>query len=319
MDSIKHVVFGIAAGVRDAILGMTAVFSVDRDELGMSSRHKHRQEEPKVLHRILQCCILNGGVFWLSIFVFHSLVLPSLHALMDILFGGSSNLATAIWLWMKPVLLYTFSTLWVLPLFLLSRIVNSLWFQDIADSAYRQLRGRPQHLPSMSKLVADTLFSVLIQALFLIQSMLVRLLPIASVGHLVSIVHLCLLYSLYAFEYKWFNMGWALHKRLSFIEHNWPYFLGFGLPLAILTSLPSSFIVSGCVFSILFPLFIISGNEATPFPTSCDVPLRLFSPVVYVSNTIFHRTIKSASPTRHAKPDRRKSPPHLSKTKPSAH
>lgn len=38
-------------------------------------------------------------------------------------------------------------------------------------------------------------------------------------------------------------MGWELHKRLAFIETNWAYFLGFGLPLAILTHLPNSQIV----------------------------------------------------------------------------
>jgi etoposide-induced 2.4 mRNA len=43
--------------------------------------------------------------------------------------------------------------------------------QDIADSAYRYSRGRPQLLSSVSKLIADTLFSVLVQALFLVQVM----------------------------------------------------------------------------------------------------------------------------------------------------
>ncbi|VVC91578.1 unnamed protein product [Leptidea sinapis] len=85
-------------------------------------------------------------------------------------------------------------------------------------------RGRPQFMSSVSKIIADSLFSLLVQALFLVQ----------------------------------------LHKRLTFIETNWPYFLGFGLPLAVLTQIPQSYIISGCVFSIFFPVFILSGNEATP-------------------------------------------------------
>jgi len=40
--------------------------------------------------------------------------------------------------------------------------------QDIADAAYRKKRGRPQ-LPGLGKAVADILFSLLLQGLFLIQ------------------------------------------------------------------------------------------------------------------------------------------------------
>jgi len=40
--------------------------------------------------------------------------------------------------------------------------------QDIADAAYRKRRGRPQ-LPGLGKAIADILFSLLLQGLFLIQ------------------------------------------------------------------------------------------------------------------------------------------------------
>lgn len=43
-------------------------------------------------------------------------------------------------------------------------------------------------------------------------------------------------------------VGLPVHKRVSHIEHNWPYFVGFGLPLALLTSLPSSFFVRLVMF-----------------------------------------------------------------------
>lgn len=98
-------------------------------------------------------------------------------------------------------------------------------------------------MQSISKLLADSIFSIVVQALFLMQAMLVNYIPLYMLGYILSLVHMCLLYSLYAFEYKWFNMGWELHKRLAFIETNWPYFIGFGLPLAVLTQLSESWIV----------------------------------------------------------------------------
>lgn len=82
----------------------------------------------KVLKRIIQCCGLNGGVFWLSIIMFEYVLLPSLkYLLISIL--GQSTVASTVWSWSLPVLSWTFSALWVLPLFLLSKIVNTLWFQ----------------------------------------------------------------------------------------------------------------------------------------------------------------------------------------------
>lgn len=201
-----------------------------------------KSRKSNVLMRVLNCCLLNGGVFWLSITFFEYALLPALRLMLQWVFGADAGHASYVWSWMQPVLSLLFGMVWVMPLFVLSRVVNSLWFQDIANSAYKFRKGRPQTI-GISKLIADTLFSLVVQLLFLVQSMLVQLVPMQYVGETLSFVHMCLLYSLYSFEYKWFNMGWELHKRLTYIEYNWPYFIGFGVPLAVLTQLPGSYIV----------------------------------------------------------------------------
>nr|SVE75133.1 EOG090X06IP [Daphnia dolichocephala] len=319
MEHIKDIIYAASHGILDSLRGFFLIFTLDREiELQRSLKREHKnksarrpqtsssnsvkekQEEPRILHRTLQCSLLNGGVFCLSIFAFNGIILPLIEALLTFSFSfrGQLNAAQWVWSWTSPVLSATFSTLWILPLFLLSKFVNCFWFQDIADAAYKYSRGRPQLLPSVSKMIADMLFSMVIQALFLVQAMVMGLLPIAVFNGLLSMLHMCLLYSLYSFEYRWFNEGWELPKRLTHIENHWPYFFGFGLPLAILTSMPSSTLVSGCVFSVLFPFFIVSGNEAQPTTKAkyvinlfANYPLRLFSPVVALANTIFNRTI----------------------------
>ncbi|XP_059472976.1 etoposide-induced protein 2.4 homolog [Neocloeon triangulifer] len=288
--------YAIARGLYDSSMGFLTLANLDKKiqerELQTPVRRQTNKkdakpaERPKVLERTLQCCLLNGGVFLASILVFDYILLPSMKRVLFLL--GTDQY---MWSWTKSLLSWTFGAVWVLPIFLLSKMINALWFQDIADSAYRYSRGRPVMMASISKTIADFLFSLLVQSLFLLQAMLVSTLPLYPMGEILSMVHMSLLYSLYAFEYKWFNMGWELHKRLTFIETQWPYFLGFGLPLTIVTSISASYIINGCLFSILFPWFIVSANEAQVVSNSCEYPLQLFMPVIAVSNVVFNKTI----------------------------
>ncbi|BFF96038.1 etoposide-induced protein 2.4 homolog [Drosophila madeirensis] len=252
-----------------------------------AEKQKQPQGEKKIAKKLFKCCMLNGGFTWLSIELFESALLPTLKFCLTIFYGDQSETLPVVWAWLHPILSLLFGMMWVLPIFMLSKIVSSLWFADIANAAYRVRKGRPQLIPGISKLVADFLFSMVVQMLFLVQSMLVNLVPVKYVGSSLCFVHLCLLYSLYSFEYKWFNMGWELHRRLTYIEKNWPYFFGFGIPLTVLTNLSNSVIVSSCIFSIFFPLFILSGNEAQPMVDTTEISLRLFSPVVFISNLCF--------------------------------
>jgi len=48
--------------------------------------------------------------------------------ILKLLLGETSNVNN-FWYWLHLFLKWTFDSLWVLPLFLLSRIVNALWFQ----------------------------------------------------------------------------------------------------------------------------------------------------------------------------------------------
>ena len=158
--------------------------------------------EPKILERTLKCCVLNGCVFWFSIILFENVLLPSIKTLIYLCLGASAG----DWLWTSvfPVLSVTFATLWVLPFYLLSKFVNAIWFADIADTAFRHSGpdSRPRTMNTISIAIADTVFSVFVETIFLFQAKAcLTFVPI--LGSFINFFHLSLLHALYCFEYKW--------------------------------------------------------------------------------------------------------------------
>ena len=210
LPSCLNIIYGVLTGVKDSLKGVTAIRKIHIQNEKMNKRSIKNQKgnafsSPKqtfsVYQRLFECCCFNIGVFGSSIVIFNWILLPYMYELMKLVFGHEGRVVK-IWSWLNPILLYTFGAFWVLPLFVLSRFVNAFWFQDIAECTFR---GKTQSVRSVSFFIADTLFSLIIQALFLIQAVMVG--KLLYIGQFASIFHLSLLYSLYSFEYKWFNNG----------------------------------------------------------------------------------------------------------------
>ncbi|KAF1332196.1 P53-mediated apoptosis protein ei24/pig8, partial [Globisporangium splendens] len=157
-----------------------------------------------------------------------------------------------------------YQVLWMYPIYCISFILNTIWYQEIADDAYLQLHGKPNPTPVADMIrygrvaepymraamldMLDMLFSL---AFFLLQTVLSYLIPV--IGPVTSFIHLSWLYSLYCFEYKWSLAGWSLEKRLGHLEQNWAYFAGFGSPFTLATFFVPNFVSKG-IFALLFPV-----------------------------------------------------------------
>ncbi|KAI6189700.1 Etoposide-induced protein 2.4-like protein [Aphelenchoides bicaudatus] len=197
--------------------------------------------------------------------------------------------------------LYTFGSYFhvmlILPIFMFIRVVSTLWFADVANAAYRYCGATSRSSASVdiSRAASDFLHSLVVEFVFLLQTICFAVLPellfaspiISYLGWLASLVYMSLLHSLYSFEYKWLAGGVFMNTRLLHIEKHWPYHLGFGTLLTILTSLSDSFFLNSCVFGALFPFFIISSFLVeTDFPETKVNQISFFYPSQLITNKI---------------------------------
>lgn len=85
--------------------------------------------ESNLLKRVFQCCLLNGGFFGLSILLFEYALLPIIRMFLSWMFTQNPGSGAIIGNYIVTFLSILFGMIWVMPLFILSKIVNSLWFQ----------------------------------------------------------------------------------------------------------------------------------------------------------------------------------------------
>ncbi|KAJ0404172.1 hypothetical protein ATCC90586_008623 [Pythium insidiosum] len=200
-----------------------------------------------------KCFVLNGLIFLGSIFFFDRAVIPVIHLFGELLqrsVATSSVQAEDVRSKVDGFVFLLYQVLWMYPIYCISFILNTIWYQEIADDAYIQQHGKPSPSP-VADMIRDELYRAILVAFFLLQTVLSYLIPV--VGPAVSFIHLSWLYSLYCFEYKWSLAGWSLEKRLGHLEQNWAYFAGFGAPFTLATFFVPNFVSKG-IFALLFPV-----------------------------------------------------------------
>ncbi|CAD6199447.1 unnamed protein product [Caenorhabditis auriculariae] len=245
--------------------GIESLKNVEKKPEGQIMRHRERAWK-----RVLQCAAFN------LLFV---LILKLLSLILALFIGFFWDVSYADFL----------SHFFCLPIFLVSRILLALWFSDISGACLRRMNAPDPKPVCWKQVVADMMSSILLGVLFLLQSLGAEYLPLPIITPIISFVHMSLLNSMYSFEYLWSSRNVTRPERVMRIESKWPYFVGFGAPLTLASSLTSSFLVNGCIFASVFPFFIISTYMAhwdRKYP-GAEVPVvRIFTPSELITRKI---------------------------------
>ena len=318
-------------GLYDSVRNSFKILTIDDDfskyssEKNSAKQHLHQpkskrsstsssSDTKRIKSNLALLCLFNGGILLCGMLCFNYLFLPIFHRLFYVLAGLDTSSSSRPLVIIQHTLTYTFNFLWLIPAFIISKFVNSYWFRDIADVVFKKLTEKnPKSLPalSLSRSISDIVFSIVMQLFFLIQSTFIILIPVPMLNTVFGHACLCLLYSFYAFEYAWIYANLNVKQRVERIELYWPYFLGFGLPLTMLsTQLFKSVIVNECIFSILFPFAIVAATSVNfneriklQYAQSNIVTLNVFAGCIRLTSRLFDvltnkRSSAMVSPTQ---------------------
>jgi len=147
---------------------------------------------------------------------------------------------------------------WLAPIWGLVWTTNLSAYSEIASKAYT-LGGNKPVAQKIEEVAQETMYHKIFFVVLLLQKYAVQLVPF--VGRYAGFAFSLLLASLYAFEYAWSMQGVPISKRLSYIEHNWAYFAGFGTPTVMATFFLPLF-VSLAVYASIFPFCILLATNS---------------------------------------------------------
>ncbi|KAF1795354.1 Etoposide-induced 2.4 [Phytophthora cactorum] len=197
----------------------------------------------------VKCFVLNGLIFLGSIYFFDQAVIPVIHMFGELLHRsfsyGMTTQVDDVRDRVDGFVFFLYQVLWMYPIYCISFILNTIWYQEIADDAYMQLHGKPSPTP-VTDMIRDEMYRAILVAFFLLQTVLSYLIPFHSPELAVFALLL---------RVQVVSGGWSLERRLAHLEQNWAYFAGFGSPFTLATFFVPNFVSKG-IFALLFPVKI---------------------------------------------------------------
>lgn len=234
--------------------------------------------DPRILVKTANCFLLNGFIFLGSVLMLEYGLKPLVHLVLTAVVGGTGAKT------MGATLIGLYHLLWLAPAYLVSLLVNCIWYNEIAELVIvagqsRALQQRAQrqgvtlipaqkagavlkvHRPDAVAFISQEVYRAALLAVFFGQVTLAGRLPL--VGPTLGFLLLSCLYALYCFDYKWSLHSVPLQQRISYFEQHWVFFLGFGMA-TVLPMVLAPFYVGAALIGLLFPLDIMMAADSNP-------------------------------------------------------
>ena len=216
----------------------------------------------KRIETVSSLLLLNGFIFGGSLAFWEWAVLPALDRFGSLLVSPSTSweedqeINSA-----KAAAIQFVTLLWLAPMLVLSVLLNMVWYNDIAEDAFRKRNLKIRR--GASKSFRDEVYRLLLFFVLTVQSWITLNLFPKMIGYPIEFIQSSFTIAFYCYDYGWSLAGLTLEERLRKFESHWPFMLGFGAPLAALALwLP---VFWGYVaYALFFPVCMILAIETDP-------------------------------------------------------
>jgi etoposide-induced 2.4 mRNA len=194
-----------------------------------------------------QCFLLNGGIFLGSVIFLDFFANPIVEKQLghENRSAWYSTFANLLFASMKNLL-------WIYPMYTLSMVLSTFWYNDIAEIAFKLSYKPKQTSITYKRFISSivwTIYKSMLLLYFMIQSSIVALIPF--IGMPASFILTAWLYAFYSFDYVWDNTkNMSVQQRLDYFETHWAYMFGFGNYFSKI-----NIRCTKCFNIILFPIF----------------------------------------------------------------
>ena len=244
-----------------------------------------------VLRKIVWKCVALNGVFLMTSMIVYLLIDKDFQLIFDIL--------------------------WFYPLYILSFVLSSIWYNRIAETGSKLVLINDESFDSKVKRIlsniSEELYKMVLLSLFLLQGVLYGYIP--YIGKVLFVGQLSLLYSFYLFDYVGgreeegngiVDEGEGIvngdeitakksrfSRSIHYFQTHYSYLCGYSLFLSVITVVCPKF-VGASIYALMFPFMLIGvTNRVIRNKTSGDMNgtrhifkephLGIFIPVIWVA------------------------------------